>query len=293
MAIYTYMGYDAVAVGSYDLQAGISLLKETAVSGFPWLSANIVDLSGKPIFKPYKIIRKNGQSVGVIGLTGELTSLPEGTRMAGWDTVLPPLLRTLSASCDIVVVLSSLADSENRQIMDKNAEVNILFSADRRLGNVQPIVLKKTLTTQVLSQGKYIGRLDIDWQKDRAWLRDFNQEIATLQSQLSRINRRIQRTEILQRSSGSQNAADPLLQQRELINQRLAALSSEQKTAVAEGEVSNTFSHSFIALSKDLQESSEVNDMLAELQKKIAMSYTEHPESGGESANCGQKEKRW
>ncbi len=291
--IYTHIGYDAVAVGPHDLQAGIAFLKETAVAGFPWLSANLVDSSGASIFKPFRKFEKNGLTVGVIGVTGTLSSLPKNTQIAGWNTVLPPLLKALSASSDIVVVLSSLADSDNLLMMEKYPEIDILFSAERRLGNVHPKIIHKTLTSQVLSQGKYIGRLDIDWQKDRLWFQDVNREIAVLKSQQAKIDRRIQRAEILQRNSRSENSTTQLRQQREVVSRRLAALAAQQKAAVADNTSANTFSGSFVALSSDHPESREINDMLAELQRKIAMSYTAHPESGEVSSSCGQEVKKW
>lgn len=285
--IYSHIGYDAVAVGPYDLQAGIAFLKETDASGFPWVSANLVDGSGAPVCQPYRKITRNGFTVAVIGITGALAPLPETARIADWGTVLPALLKKLSPTSDLIVVLSSLADSDNRLLLAQHPEINILLGADRRFGNVHPRIVNATLTSQVLSQGKYIGRLDLDWQKDRSWFQDINQEMAVLKRQLAKIDRRIQRAEILQRSSGSENSIAQLRQQKEVVNQRLAALAGQQKTA-EDGASANTFSGSFVALSGDRPESNEVNAMLEKLQEEIARSYLAHPETGGESASCGE-----
>jgi len=65
-----YMKYDAGTVGNHDIEAGHAvydrLVKEDA---FPLLAANAVDIAtGKPYFKPYMIIEKDGIKIAVLGL---------------------------------------------------------------------------------------------------------------------------------------------------------------------------------------------------------------------------------
>jgi 2',3'-cyclic-nucleotide 2'-phosphodiesterase / 3'-nucleotidase len=68
--VMNYMGYDACTVGNHDIEAGHAvydrLVKEYQ---FPLLAANAVDIrTGKPYFKPYTIINKDGIKVAVFGL---------------------------------------------------------------------------------------------------------------------------------------------------------------------------------------------------------------------------------
>jgi 2',3'-cyclic-nucleotide 2'-phosphodiesterase/3'-nucleotidase len=68
--VMNYMGYDAGTVGNHDLEAGHSvydrLVKEYK---FPLLAANAVDINtGKPYFKPYRIIEKEWVKIAVFGL---------------------------------------------------------------------------------------------------------------------------------------------------------------------------------------------------------------------------------
>jgi 2',3'-cyclic-nucleotide 2'-phosphodiesterase / 3'-nucleotidase len=65
-----YMGYDAGTVGNHDVEAGHSvydrLVKEY---NFPLLAANAINIkTGKPYFKPYYIIVKEGIKIAVFGL---------------------------------------------------------------------------------------------------------------------------------------------------------------------------------------------------------------------------------
>lgn len=78
-----YMGYDAGTVGNHDIEAGHPVYDRLAGEyEFPLLAANAVNTeTGKPYFKPYTIIEKDGMKIAVLGLI--TTGIP------GW---LPPEL---------------------------------------------------------------------------------------------------------------------------------------------------------------------------------------------------------
>ncbi|HEX7493487.1 MAG TPA: bifunctional UDP-sugar hydrolase/5'-nucleotidase [Bacteroidales bacterium] len=68
--VMNYMGYDAGTVGNHDIETGHSvydrLVKEY---NFPLLAANAINIkTGKPYFKPYQIIEKEGIKIAVLGL---------------------------------------------------------------------------------------------------------------------------------------------------------------------------------------------------------------------------------
>ncbi|MCE5347979.1 MAG: bifunctional metallophosphatase/5'-nucleotidase [Bacteroidales bacterium] len=66
-----YMRYDAGSVGNHDVEAGHAVYDRLAKKfNFPLLAANAVNIkTGKPYFKPYHIIIKDGIKVAVMGLT--------------------------------------------------------------------------------------------------------------------------------------------------------------------------------------------------------------------------------
>jgi 2',3'-cyclic-nucleotide 2'-phosphodiesterase / 3'-nucleotidase len=68
--VMNYLGYDAGTVGNHDIEAGHNvydrLVKEY---NFPLLAANAIEVkTGKPYFKPYQIIEKEGRRIAVLGL---------------------------------------------------------------------------------------------------------------------------------------------------------------------------------------------------------------------------------
>lgn len=158
--IYRQMDYDAVAVGPLDLAAGSNFLVSDA--SLPWLSANLRDHRGQAIVPGEKIIARHDLTIGVIGLTGDIDPA-DAYRLVDWREVLPEIVARLQASCDLLVVLSSLSQADNRELAERFPEVHVLLGADRQKGNVAPQTDNRTLTAQTANQGKYLGQLDLTW----------------------------------------------------------------------------------------------------------------------------------
>ena len=69
-----YMKYDAVAVGNHDIETGHPVYDRVAAdlkkNGIDFLAANAVrNDNGKPYFKPYKVVKRGGLKVAILGYT--------------------------------------------------------------------------------------------------------------------------------------------------------------------------------------------------------------------------------
>ncbi len=166
---YAKMGYDAVAVGPRDLSAGIDFLKSETMRHFPWISANLLDSNKAPVFHPWLIKKKDGIKIGFIGLTKALPTPLTRFHVADWQKILPPILHTLSSKCDHIILLSNLNNGENYRIAKQYPMIDIIISADARVGNLGPLLNNNSLITQAASRGKYMGNLAIWWGKSRKW----------------------------------------------------------------------------------------------------------------------------
>ena len=76
-----YMDYDAIVWGNHDVETGHKVYdrvqKELTGYGIPFLAANAIrDDNGKPYFPPYKIVKKAGLKVAVLGY--------QNANIAGW-----------------------------------------------------------------------------------------------------------------------------------------------------------------------------------------------------------------
>lgn len=72
--IVSYMGYDAIVVGNHDVETGHAVYDkvnaELRDEGIPFLGANAVRTTdGEPYFPAYKIFRRAGMKVAVLGFT--------------------------------------------------------------------------------------------------------------------------------------------------------------------------------------------------------------------------------
>ena len=122
--LVSYMGYDAVAVGNHDIETGHPVYDkidaQLRAHDIPFLAANAVREDGTPYFTPYKIFRRGGFKIAVIGFTN--------ANMAAWldervwsgirfDSLLPCVqewvdrVRELEKP-DIVVALTHSATGE-------------------------------------------------------------------------------------------------------------------------------------------------------------------------------------
>lgn len=65
-----YMGYDAGNMGNHDVETGRAVFDRWAGDcHFPVLGANIIDAStGKPHFKPYEVLERDGVKIVVLGM---------------------------------------------------------------------------------------------------------------------------------------------------------------------------------------------------------------------------------
>jgi 2',3'-cyclic-nucleotide 2'-phosphodiesterase/3'-nucleotidase len=68
--VMNYMGYDAGTVGNHDVEAGHAVYDRMVKEyNFPLLAANAVSVkTGKPYFKPYYVIEKEGIKIAVFGM---------------------------------------------------------------------------------------------------------------------------------------------------------------------------------------------------------------------------------
>lgn len=183
---YNRMGYDALAVGSFDLAAGIESLRDLAKRArFPFLSANLVEkASGKPYFRPSTVVEVGGVRVGIIGLTQETMGSYYLERVASGAEVTDPVaaartcLEDLRGKVDLVVALSHLQEETNEKLAKELPEIEIIVDPCIQLRNHHTWIDEKewvsslgdTLRLRSDGQGARMGVLDIELAAPRAKL---------------------------------------------------------------------------------------------------------------------------
>lgn len=164
------MAYEAVAVGPNDIAAGSGFLKSKAAAALPWLSANLRDSANMLLFKPARIVERNGLKIGIIGLTGPIAASSLEVVRTDWRKALKEQIAILTKECGLLVVLSNLPMADNDEITRDFPQVNILITANRELGDQPAKLVNHTITTQTMNQGKSLGVLNLKVIPGKGWI---------------------------------------------------------------------------------------------------------------------------
>lgn len=186
------MGYHAVAVGACDLAAGLDFVRATGDLGIPWVSANLYDADGNPLFKPYRSTRIAGLKVAIIGLTGAAGDDSEAYTIGSGMEALTKLIGPLSSDHDLLILMSNLPYVQSQEIAQRFPEIAIIIGADPRQESIPALLSNKAIITQTGSRGRYLGFFKADW-TGKPWGLDLEEERARLDERLASITRQLNR----------------------------------------------------------------------------------------------------
>ncbi|BDD87285.1 hypothetical protein [Desulfofustis limnaeus] len=260
--VYGQMGYDAVAVGPYDLLAGIDVIRKTAERGVPWVSANVKDEQGRLVCEPYRLVQVGALRIAVIGMTGSATE-PDKTYTVDDDLQpLRPIISSLAGENDLILLLSSLSNEQNREVARLFPDVAIIIQADPQQEALPAQVHDRSLVVQPNNRGRYLGFLRVDWtgapwgiapEAERVRLQE---RIASLTHQLHRISRQNDRSH------------QPVLEQKRQQVERLrveareALAHLEQQTTKDTIPLPSEYQSFFLPLDASTPEDPSIRDLL-------------------------------
>lgn len=190
VAAYNRMGYHAMAVGAFDLAAGLDVLQDLEKKAkFKMLSANVVDKeSGKLLFQPWEIFNIGGVRVGVFGLTLETLTRPYLEKVAPNIRLEDPLERAkqvvaeLKDKTDLVIALSHIRDESNFALAKQLEDLEIILDPNIEYGNhhtwIKPHEWTRMMDGKLFlrsdGQGARLGVVEIEFTTPHAKLVDFN-----------------------------------------------------------------------------------------------------------------------
>jgi len=275
MAVYKKLDYDAVGVGPLDLSGGLDFLRQSSQNGFPWVSANLKDEKGKPIFKQW--IRKKVLSTEIIitALTAKPRKTAEGAVIEQWQTILPDLFSRITAEkqAPFIILLSSLSNEENRKIAKKYPEIHLLISADQHKGNISPQLINGCIITQTSRQGKYQGLLEINLGKKREWGKDSAKLLADLQNRKGSLNWQLRRLQkkisLAENKEKYKKTLTRINTERAQLNKQITTLKQVIKKEKADGVYQDKYKYRFIGLKKNLPNDPETVGLLNMLNQDI------------------------
>lgn len=257
------MHFDGVGIGSFDLAAGIDLLRATRDRGLPWISANIYDSAGVRIFPPYRIVEYGDLEVAVVAVTDPSIS-SETVEIRDAEPELSQLLPSLD-DADLIILLSSLPFQQTAELAERLGQIDLAISADRDKKNLQPVHAGSALVFQTAARGQYLGMLEAKW-RNRPWMEDRSAEIEKLKGQLASLTRQIARLSALPPEAGAEKADALEARKRQLLN-RIGEL--ETSLVSDSDEYLSTYRCTFIPLSASVRKDPAIEQMIRGADKRI------------------------
>lgn len=162
------VGYDAMALGPYELSLGPALLRERIQEArFPVLSANVLwSDSGQLVAEPYVILIVEGHRVGVVGLTRVPGETPAGIEVLPPEEALSLVVPELVRLADTVILLTNLPFRPAMDLAQGMPDIDLLIAAlpgqlpDRAIRLSNPGTLAVTAEQPLPKHtGRRVGRL--------------------------------------------------------------------------------------------------------------------------------------
>ena len=124
---YNDFKYDALNVGINDLALGVTFLQQFEKEAtFPFLSANVSTNTGKLIFQPYTIVKKDGLRIGIVGVTNGNNNLPEIQYKDVVETARQMQSR-LAEKTDFLVLLASVYNPDADRLKQSNLAYDLII----------------------------------------------------------------------------------------------------------------------------------------------------------------------
>jgi len=182
------LNYDVAVPGNHDFDYGPAVLKQnTAATRFPWISANIRDKAGQPMFPATFIIKRAGVKVGFFGLTTPATanfeppSVLDGIKFLDMvDSAKKAVADLRKQGADIVVAL--IHSGKGAKLQTGKMNENAVYQVAENVPGIDIIVYGHThkelglemynnvLLCQPRDHAKSIGVILVDLQqRDGKW----------------------------------------------------------------------------------------------------------------------------
>jgi hypothetical protein len=174
--IYNKIGIDAVNVGELDLVLGIDYLKKLEKEqNLPFVSANLVDEGGAPIFKPYVIKDVNGKKVGIFGTIGDTSDMASkveeitkgAAKVQDLLQVSETVVKELSDRVDFVIVLTHQKTNRNWVLARRIEGIDLIVGGHDIQKTKDLVEAGEALMVNAGEKGQYLGVLQITLNGER------------------------------------------------------------------------------------------------------------------------------
>ena len=187
----SFIGYDAMVLGNHEFDKPIEVLEQQKQwAHFPFLSANIVQKStGQPLYNPYIIYSFEGLRIAIMGLTTDDTPhLVTPTNVESLEFLDPlktaqNLVPELEEKAGMIIALTHMGfyDGGNYgsnapgdwSLSKSLVGIDVIVGGHSHSKITEAAINDEVIIVQANEAGRYVGRLDIEFQDGITSLKDY------------------------------------------------------------------------------------------------------------------------
>jgi len=163
---YERMAVDAVNVGLGEVSLGRSFFEGEEGQKIPWLSSNILDEEGKPLFRPYILKNVQGVRMAFIGLSGarveSMVRKSFGSDFAVVDPVdaARKVIGQLSDQAEVIVLIAAMTEAEIRRTVEANPGICFVIGGEGDITG-SPSWVGRVPVLYSGIEGQHVGLLEL------------------------------------------------------------------------------------------------------------------------------------
>jgi len=157
-------GLSVFAPGPTDYALGAEFLRELQNEAqFKFVSTNVIDEQGRPLFAPYQLVERDGIVYGVVSITPE-TVKGDGIKVEHYMKALDKWLPEVRRKSDFIIALSQLGDNEKEKALAKEyPDIQVWVGSDAKMTLHEAIWVNdgKSILVDGHQHGYQLGKLSL------------------------------------------------------------------------------------------------------------------------------------
>tara|TARA_Y100000588_G_scaffold366274_1_gene431818 strand:+ start:348 stop:1280 length:933 start_codon:yes stop_codon:yes gene_type:complete len=163
---YEKIGCDAINVGRYELSAGLDFLIESErKSTIPFISANLrYTDNNKLVFKPYHIVKRQGLTIGVIGLTSFVSDTTLSIAVDDYLVSGRRVIDQIRSQVDVLVMLVNSARESYKKLPNEFSKADLIYTSGSTM-MTRPMMKQSEEGPYLYScgrEGRYLNVTDLN-----------------------------------------------------------------------------------------------------------------------------------
>jgi predicted CXXCH cytochrome family protein len=175
------MDYDALVIGEREMALGDDFIfKNIKKSGIPLVETNL-KYGGKQVGDRDLILKRGGLKIGLLGVTLDQTRAgQEEWAVQDPFKAVEEALPKLREKVDLVVVMSHIGYRQSVALAEQEQGIDVVLVSHQGRRVRTPVAVGGAIMTQAGDKGKYLGRLNITYDRQQKKITDYSGELISL-----------------------------------------------------------------------------------------------------------------